>query len=86
MRVFKFSSTRGKLFCYSCNASARCFDALRLLNMTENKGNGAKNNWFTVFRRGDQWSPALCLMAHYCVIPSEVEEFRGNDFFFFPAA
>ena len=34
VRVFKFSSARVRSFCFSSNASARCFDKL---NMTENK-------------------------------------------------
>ena len=45
-----------------------------------------KKQTFTIVScRGDQWSPALSLIKRTTsVIPSEVEESRGNEFFLIP--
>ena len=54
--------------------------------MTENLYESVVNRPIRRFSvcRGDHWSPALCLMAHNGVIPSEVEESRGNELFLLP--
>ena len=56
-------------------------DVSTTLNMTENLYESVVNRPIRRFSvcRGDHWSPALCLMVHNGVIPSEVEESRGNE-------
>ena len=75
--LFRFCSARVKLCRHSIIASARCFDALRLLNMTENFNVSAVNRLIRPF--------SVFLFNHnaYPVIPSVVEESRGNGLVMF---
>ena len=69
-RVFHFIQSRAVIK----HASARCFDALHLLNMTGNFCENIDNRLIALFLLGGRPS-----VARNCVIPSEVEESRGNE-------